>query len=129
MKNEIEINAVTDSSFFEEVASLLTEARKYAKRQIDNTITVTYYQIGRMIVEREQQGEKRARYGAQLIKGLSAYLTKKFGDGFSTVNLKNMRKFYLVYSIQKGQTLSALFENDDKDVIAEWVKESKGGIT
>lgn len=128
MNNEIEINAATDSSFYEQVGSLLTEAQKYAKRQIDNTITVTYYQIGRMIVEREQQGEKRARYGEQLIKGLSAYLTKKFGDGFSTVNLKNMCKFYLVYSIQKGQTVSALFENYDKDVIAEWVEKSKGEI-
>jgi len=45
-----------DSQFYEQVGDFLINARKYVKRQVDNTITVTYYLIGRMIVEREQQG-------------------------------------------------------------------------
>ena len=49
-------------------------------------------------VEEEQHGEKRAAYGKQLIKELSAYLTKHFGKGFSVANLKNIRQFYKVYS-------------------------------
>jgi len=63
-----------------------------------------------MIVEREQQGEKRARYGAKLIKDLSEYLTEGLNKGFSAVNLQNMRKFFLVYSPSIGQTVPALSE-------------------
>ena len=98
-----------DTEFFKQVADLLVSARKYAKRQLDSTIVTTYFEVGRMIVEREQQGEKRAKYGAKLIKGLSEYLTECYGKGFSVVNLKSIRKFYQVYSPQKGQTLSAQF--------------------
>ncbi len=50
-----------DTEFFKQVADLLVEARKYAKRQLDNTIVTTYYEMGRMIVEREQQGQRRAQ--------------------------------------------------------------------
>jgi len=99
---------------------LLIAARKHAKQQIDNTIAITYYEIGRMIVEREQQGQKRARYGANLIRGLSEYLTKCMGKGFSVVNLQSIRKFYQVYvesiqqtasvELEKGQELAALSE-------------------
>lgn len=49
-------------------------------------------------MEEEQHGEHRAAYGKQLIKELSAYLTKHFGKGFSVANLKNIRQFYKVYS-------------------------------
>ena len=51
-----------------------------------------------MIVEREQHGQKRAQYGAELIKGLSAHLTAQLGKGFSVPTLKNIKQFYLVYS-------------------------------
>lgn len=66
-----------------------------------------YYEIGKMIVEEEQQGQGRAEYGVQLIKELSAYLNNEFGKGFSATNLKQMRSFYLIYS--KGQTVSDEF--------------------
>jgi len=68
-------------------------------------MVVTYYEIGRMIVEEEQNGKERADYGKQLISTLSEKLTKDFGRGFSQRNLEQMRQFYLVYS--KAQTLSA----------------------
>jgi len=102
--------------FYKQVADLLTIARKYAKQQLDKTIVVTYYEVGRMIVEREQQGQKRAQYGAKLIKGLSEYLTQHFGRGFSVANLKNIRKFYQLYSSsnlsEKSQSLISLFDKD-----------------
>lgn len=61
-------------------------------------------------VEEEQHGE--AAYGKQLIKELSAYLTKHFGKGFSVANLKNIRQFYKVYSTdQIGETVFSQFEN------------------
>ena len=102
-----------ESEFYKQVADLLTAARRHAKRQLDNTIVTTYFMVGRMIVEREQQGQKRARYGAKLLKGLSEYLTKQYGKGFSIVNLKNIRKFYQVYAPSIGQSLTAFFEKNE----------------
>jgi predicted nuclease of restriction endonuclease-like (RecB) superfamily len=96
-----------DVAFYKQVAGLLTAARKYAKKQLDGTITATYFEVGRMIVEREQQGQKRAKYGVALIKGLSEYLTEQYGRGFSIVNLQSIRKFYQVYAPSIQQTLSA----------------------
>jgi predicted nuclease of restriction endonuclease-like (RecB) superfamily len=56
-----------------------------------------YWQIGRRIVEQEQQGETRAAYGEQVLKELSKALTAEFGKGFSSSNLRNFRQFYLTY--------------------------------
>jgi predicted nuclease of restriction endonuclease-like (RecB) superfamily len=104
----------SDTDFYKQVADLYATARKFAKKQLDTTIVTTYYEIGRMIVEREQQGQKRAKYGTNLIKGLSEYLTEQYGRGFSVVNLKSIRKFYLVYAPSKGQTVTALSEKNEK---------------
>lgn len=70
-------------------------------------MVLTYYEIGRMIVEEEQNGKQRADYGKQIIKLLSERLTNEFGKGFSQRNLEQIRQFYSVYS--KTQTLSAEF--------------------
>ena len=70
-------------------------------------MVLTYFEIGRMIVEEEQNGKQRADYGKHIIKSLSERLTKEFGKGFSQRNLEQIRQFYSVYS--KTQTLSAEF--------------------
>lgn len=70
---------------------------------------MTYFEIGRMIVEEEQEGKERADYGKQILKELSDVLTEEFGKGFSVDNLENMRRFYLVYG--KSETLSRISEN------------------
>ncbi len=77
-------------------------------------MVITYFEIGRMIVEEEQKGKIRAEYGKKLIQELSKKLSRDFGKGFSIRNLEQMRKFYLVYGkqieneqIKKTQTLSA----------------------
>jgi predicted nuclease of restriction endonuclease-like (RecB) superfamily len=101
-----------DMEFFKQVADLLASARQFAKRQLDSAIVTTYYEIGRMIVEREQQGQKRAQYGTKLIKGLSEHLTVQYGRGFSVVNLQSIRKFYQVYSQSIQQSLTAKSENE-----------------
>lgn len=101
-----------ETDFYKQIADVLAAARRHAKQQLDSTIVLTYYEIGRMIVEREQQGKKRAQYGAKLIKGLSEYLTGQYGRGFSVVNLKNIRKFYQVYAPSIGQSLTALSEKN-----------------
>jgi predicted nuclease of restriction endonuclease-like (RecB) superfamily len=71
-------------------------------------MSLTYFEIGRMIVEEEQKGELRANYGKQIIKTLSVKLTKDFGQGFSMRNIEQMRQFYIAYSIP--QTVSAEFK-------------------
>jgi len=71
-------------------------------------MTKTYFLIGKRIVEEEQNGNKRAEYGKNLIKMLSEKLTKEFGKGFSETNLEQMRKFFKVYGIP--QTLSEEFQ-------------------
>jgi hypothetical protein len=77
-------------------------------------MVLTYFEIGRMIVEEEQNGKERADYGSQLLSDLSQSLTKDFGKGFSVTNLKQMRQFYSVYTkhvtFGKGQTLSDEFK-------------------
>lgn len=107
-----ELSHPIDPGFLERVASVLTNARKNAKTAVNLSMVYAYYEIGRQIVEEEQHGENRATYGKQLIKELSAYLTKHFGKGFSVANLKNIRQFYKVYSTdQIGETVFSQFEN------------------
>jgi len=101
-----------EMDFYKQVSNLLDEARRFAKRQLDSTIVAAYYEMGRMIVEREQQGQKRAQYGAKLIKELSDYLTGQYGKGFSVANLKNIRKFYQTYAPSIGQTPSSFSEKN-----------------
>jgi hypothetical protein len=57
-----------------------------------------YWNIGRLIVEEEQRGEQKAEYGQQLIEGLSNRLQKQYGRGFDKTNLRNLRKFYGIFS-------------------------------
>jgi len=72
----------------------------------------TYYEVGRMIIDEEQQGKERAAYGKAVLKDLSTRLTAKFGKGFSVDNLQNMRRFYSVYSIY--ETPSSKLNNVEK---------------
>lgn len=87
------------------IAALVTELRKLiqsARRGVASVVNIlqvrTNFEIGRRIVEHEQQGAQRAGYGALLLKRLSARLTREFGRGFSEDNLALMRKFYLVFA-------------------------------
>ncbi len=108
---------IQNIALFQQVAVLLQNARQQVLRTINSTMVYTYFEIGRMIVEEEQNGKDRAEYGKQILKGLSQQLTKEFGKGFSLRNLEQIRKFYQIYSIsstvstileiQKTQTLSA----------------------
>ena len=84
--------------FLKNVSEVLEKAKQNVKTAVNLSMVYAYYEIGRMIVEEEQQGENRAAYGKQLLKELSAYLTSAFGKGYSVDNLKLMRRFYNVYS-------------------------------
>ena len=94
------------------ISVLLDNARKKVVSTVNQTMVITYFEIGRMIVEDEQNGENRAEYGKAVLKELSLYLTERFGKGFSQRNLEQMRQFYLSYSI--AQTVSAEFNMIEK---------------
>ena len=77
------------------IIDLLENTRKKVVMTVNQTMVLTYFEIGRMIVEEQQKGENRAEYGKKILKTLT--------------NLKQIRSFYLVYS-EKGQTVSDQFK-------------------
>ena len=104
-------NIVTDN-FFDRILDILKNARKQAKMALNISMVYSYYEVGRAIIEEEQNGKQRAEYGKAILKELSKRLTESLGKGFSVENLKLMRRFYVVYSKdQIGQKVSAQFEN------------------
>ena len=101
MKHEID-NIHQD--VYNNIKQLMDQARNKISREVNNILVQTYWEIGRIIVEDEQENLNRAEYGKKLIADLSKKLTKEYGKGFSRSNLQNMRNFYLLYPI--CQTLS-----------------------
>lgn len=83
---------------FEQVSHLIAEARSHVAMAVNSAMVTTYYEIGRHIVENEQNGQQRAQYGKQVLQELSARLTAEFGKGWSVETLTNCRKFFSVYS-------------------------------
>lgn len=76
---------------------IIHDARTRAYRAVNHAMVEAYWNIGRLIVEDEQAGKSRAGYGTHLLEDLALRLTGEFGRGFSAVNLKNFRQFYLVF--------------------------------
>lgn len=100
-----------------EVRDLIQSARRGVSSVVDTFQVMTNFEIGRRIVEYEQEGEKRAEYGTKLLIELSARLTAEFGQGFSERNLEYMRKFYLLWqkrSVEISQTPSAKLSDTGK---------------
>lgn len=81
------------------VRTVLIHSRQSLQQTVNTTMVQTYWQVGRLIVEDEQQGKTRASYGKQVLTQLANILTAEFGKGFDRSNLNNMRQFYLVYPI------------------------------
>ena len=81
----------------ERVIALVEEARDKVAKAANVALVYTYYEVGRMIVENEQGGKKRAAYGKAQLADLSRKLTERFGKGWSETNLRQMRAFFLAY--------------------------------
>ena len=92
---------------FQEVKSLIISSRNQVIQTVNSTMVLTYYGIGRIIIENEQEGKEKAKYGEETLKELSKKLTKEFGKGFSVQNIERMRKFFFTYS-QNGQNSDKL---------------------
>lgn len=80
-----------------EIRELVQRARLTASRNVNILQVSTNFEIGRIIVEHEQKGKRRAEYGERVVRELARRLTDELGRGFSFTNLKYMRQFYLEY--------------------------------
>jgi DUF1016 N-terminal domain len=101
-------------------SSVVEEARRTAARSINAVMTMTYLEIGRRVVEREQAGGSRAGYGEALLQRLSAEPTKRFGRGFSVDRLETSRLFYLAYPPHESALLSpATLSEEIRGAVAE----------
>jgi len=87
------------NALYRDIQSVLKSARSSAYRAVNTAMVQAYWQVGRLIVEHEQGGRKRAVYGAAVLDDLAQRLTADFGKGFTTTNLKYMRSFYLAFPI------------------------------
>ncbi|MBU3968582.1 MAG: DUF1016 family protein [Euryarchaeota archaeon] len=87
------------NELYRNISDILQTARQNAYHAINFVMVEAYWNIGKLIVEEEQQGKQRADYGTHLIKNLSVKLNADFGKGFSEQSLWNMRLFYLKFPI------------------------------
>ena len=108
-----------ESALLANIRALIESARSTVARGVDLVQVHTNFEIGRHIVEFEQQGEGRAEYGTQMLKRLAERLTAEFGSGFSATNLKLMRQFYALHAQRIGQTASGLFETQTRQPIGQ----------
>lgn len=88
------------NALVEPLAHIIEQARGQVRQAVNSAMVHSYWHIGQMIVEHEQQGASRAEYGTQQLQALSAQLTERLGKGFDVRNLRNMRAFYQTFPIR-----------------------------
>lgn len=96
-KNKLQHNVTTDK-LVSDIRSIIEQGRRQAYSAVNQVAVLTYWHIGRRIVEEEQHGESRAVYGTRLIKTLAEQLVPKYGNTFSKRNLDYFRQFYLCFN-------------------------------
>jgi len=89
----------SEAQLFTDICAILKGARKQLQQTVNFTMVDAYWQVGRLIVEHEQEGKNKAEYGKSTLINLSQRLTKEFGRGFDASNLRRMRQFYLAFPI------------------------------
>ena len=95
---EMEMSEI-NRQIIEDIRELLRASRQELQYRVNSTMVKTYWQIGQMIVEHEQQGESRAKYGTKQLEAIASSLTLEFGKGFDARNLRRMRQFYTLFPI------------------------------
>ncbi|MBQ7461978.1 MAG: DUF1016 family protein [Bacteroidaceae bacterium] len=127
------IQQITNSSLFSDVCSIIETGRTKAYSSVNAIMIETYWNIGKRIVEEEQQGKERAKYGEHILEGLSKELTIRYGKGFGKRYLAYFRKFYLtipnitilqtrLQNLTWSHILTAL--RCDSDVAIRWYLET-----
>lgn len=95
---------LTNNNLYNQISELLQKAHLQVKQQVNSLMVITYWNVGRLIVEDELNGNTRADYGKSVLKDISEKLTKDFGKGFDERNLRKMKQFYNMY--QKWDSVS-----------------------
>lgn len=90
------------NTFIEQIRQILRRAQQNAVRSVNSIMVQTYFELGKRIVEEEQNGRAEAAYGQYLLQNLSDELRSEFGKGYSKRNLELIRKFYLTYRFAKS---------------------------
>ena len=93
------MSELLNDNLFKSIKKVIEESRDSIVRHVNTTMVFTYFHIGKMIVEDEQDGLERAVYSKETLKHLSHQLNKEYGKGYSVDNLEKFRKFYIVYSL------------------------------
>ena len=96
MSEEIKIK----DELYLSIKTLIEESKQEVSRKVNSIITLTYWNIGKIIIEDELNGNYRADYGKGILKELSKKLTKEFGKGFDERNLRKMKQFYTLFQIR-----------------------------
>lgn len=89
--------SATIDNLYKKIEALVTKARTSVLSSVNIAEVCTKFMVGKYIVEEEQHGKNRAQYGQKILKTLSERLTNRFGEGWSYSNLRQVRKFYLIY--------------------------------
>jgi predicted nuclease of restriction endonuclease-like (RecB) superfamily len=110
--NNLTANSSQSSNLVNDIRHLLEQSRQRLQQTVFfifyykvATMVQSYWQVGRLIVEDEQQGKSRATYGKRVLQQLASTLTTEFGKGFDLTNLRNMRRFYLAFPIRETVSL------------------------
>lgn len=98
------MDEILNIELYSDLKDIIKQSRSMVTRNVNTIMLKTYWNIGKRIVEEEQNGNFKAEYGSRLLKEISKELTNEFGRGFSRSNLQSMRKFFIEYP--KCQTLS-----------------------
>lgn len=96
-KKPVPVKLTDSTGLFNRVVTILEQARSNIVRSVNSGMVITYWLIGREIVQDLQGGDERAEYGKRLIEDLSERLIRKYGKGFSNTNLWYFRQFYLIF--------------------------------
>ena len=97
MANTELIDTEDELKFYQDVHAILDEAKSKTYEAANNIMTYAYWNVGKRIIEQEQKGNKKAKYGSYLIKRLSQELSDEYGTGFSVANIRNCRQLYLTF--------------------------------
>ena len=88
------MDEILNIELYSDLKDIINQSRSLVTRNVNTIMLHTYWNIGRRIVEEEQKGKETSNYGDYIIKNLSKELTKIYGKGYSSTNLKMMRRLY-----------------------------------
>lgn len=92
-RSQGDLSSIPEETLYQDIRRLIESARTHVATQVNQSLVLTYWQIGKVIAEDVLAGE-RAPYGATILKKVSARLTREFGSGFSYSSLTRMAKFH-----------------------------------